>query len=292
MSGFASVLDIPLTIVRSRAMPSIGPTALYTGHVWARNGLSHHALDPAEGRVLHAAANAALLPVRLLGGPALDGVLLARHRVIDAELEAAIADGRVGQVLELACGMSPRGWRFTERHPDLLYVEADLPDMAARKRAALERIGRPAGHRVVEADALAAAGPRSIAALAAAELDPARGLAIITEGLLNYLPRDAVEDLWGRLASTLDAFGDGLYLSDLFTAADAPPVIGRVFAAALSGLVRGRVGLHFADGDAAAAALRQAGFAHASVARASEHPAAGGLQGADLVRIVRAAGRA
>ena len=82
-------------------------------------------------------------------------------------LEDAIRPGHVGQVLEVAAGMSPRGWRFTERHPDLVYVEADLPDMAARKRAALERIGRPATHRVVELDALAATGPLSLASVAA-----------------------------------------------------------------------------------------------------------------------------
>ena len=60
--------------------------------------------------------------------------------------------------------MSPRGWRFTERHPDLLYVEADLPDMAARKRAALgaDRRARRR-HRVVDLDALRRDGPRSIA---------------------------------------------------------------------------------------------------------------------------------
>ncbi|MBV8218022.1 MAG: hypothetical protein JO325_06140 [Solirubrobacterales bacterium] len=36
----------------------------------------------------------------------------------------------------------PRGWRFAERYGDrIAYVEADLPEMARRKRRALERMG-------------------------------------------------------------------------------------------------------------------------------------------------------
>lgn len=263
-------------------MASIGPTAHYTGHVWARNGLSHPELDTTGGRVLHAATTAALLPLRLLGGPSIDAFLLARHRAIDARLEAAIEDGRVGQVLEIAAGLSPRGWRFTQRHPELHYVEADLPDMAARKCAALERIGRPPGHRVVELDALAAGGHRSLAAVADAELDPALGTAVITEGLLNYLPRDAVEDLWRRIAGVAQ-----LYLSDLFVSEDRPRVIGRAFSGALAAFVRGGVSLHYSDANEVRAALRAAGFSGASVTRAQR---AASARGADLVRIVQAAG--
>ena len=254
-------------------MASIGPTAHYTGEVWRRNGLSHPALGTAEGRVLHVAAEAALLPVRLLGGPTLETTLLARHRAIDAHLEAALADGSVAQVLEIACGLSPRGWRFTERHPELRYVEADLPDMAARKRAALERIGRPAAHRVVEIDALASTGRRSLRAVARRELDPEAGLAVVTEGLLNYLPGAAVRRLWGRIADL-----GALHLSDLFVRDDAPPVLARVVSAGLAAFVRGTVEVHFTAATAAAA-LRQAGFPTTEVA----HP-----EGSDLVRIVRA----
>src|SRR3954468_5152033 len=173
-------------------MASIGPTAFYTGEVWARHGMSHPELSRVEGRVMHAFTAPTFMVSKLLGGPTLDGMLLGRHRVIDAMLDQAIADGRVGQVLEVAAGMSPRGWRFTESHPDLPYVEADLPEMAARKRdalprvgragahlpgraprkgEALARIGRPATHRVVELDALAKDGPRSMSAVADG-LDP------------------------------------------------------------------------------------------------------------------------
>ncbi len=167
----------------------IGPTAHYTGYVWARNGLSHPELATAEGRVLFEALQPAMIVSRAAGSATLEAYLLARHRAIDARLERAIERGEVTQVIEVACGLSPRGWRFAKRYGDHLdYVEADLPDMAARKRAALDRLGSLGDrHRVREVDALRDDyGPGSLAAIAA-ELDHGHGLAIITEGLLGYL---------------------------------------------------------------------------------------------------------
>ncbi|MCW2968744.1 MAG: class SAM-dependent methyltransferase [Solirubrobacteraceae bacterium] len=270
-------------------MASIGPTAHFTGQVWAANGLSHPELTTIEGRVMHAAASPAQVAGRLARLPTLEGALLARHLVIDALLEDAIAAGTVGQVLEVAAGMSPRGWRFAERHPDLLYVEADLPDMAARKRAALARIGRPASHRVVELDALTQDGPLSLASVAAG-LEPGRGLAIITEGLLSYLPRDAVLALWRGFAETIAAFPGGVYLSDLHVDADTPVAAARAFEAALSALVRTKVSVHFDTADEARDALLAAGFSEARVFPAGEHPAAPSRPGANRVRIVQASG--
>lgn len=271
------------------ANTAIGPTAHFTGYVWTRHGLSHPELETLEGRVLYTTWRAATLGPSLLGGPTIESFLLARHLAIDAVLEREIAAGRVGQILEVAAGMSPRGWRFTERHPELVYVETDLPGMAARKREALERIGRPPGHRIVELDALATDGPRSLAHVAAAELDPGLGLAIVTEGLLSYLGRDAVLDLWVRFADTLARFPAGAYAADLHVDSDAPWLAARVFEAALSAFVRGRVAVHFATAADAEEALRAAGFATAHVVEAASLPGVEDRLESRRVRIVDAA---
>jgi len=271
----------------STGSDSIGPTAHYTGHVWARNGLSHPALDTHEGHLLYGLWQPPMIAARLIGAPTIESALLARHLAIDSVLERAIAAKAIAQVVEVACGMSPRGWRFTERHPGLVYVETDLPAMAERKRAALERIGRPDTHRVIELDALKAEGPQSLAAVAAT-LDTGAGLAIITEGLLSYLPRDAVLDLWGRFATTLGAFAGGLYVADLHVDADAPQLAARTFEAMLSVFVRGRVAVHVKTAGEAEQALRDAGFGEAHVRRASEYPEAAEHRSGELVRIVEA----
>jgi O-methyltransferase involved in polyketide biosynthesis len=255
---------------------AISPTAHYTGHVWGRNGLSHPELRTREGRLLFDALAPAMAASRVLGGPTLEGLLLARHRIIDELLAGAIDEGRVAQVIEVACGMSPRGWRFARRYGErVTYVEADLPAMAARKRAALERMGSLGEHhRVAEVDALRDDGPQSLAAVAST-LDRGRGLAILTEGLLTYFDEDAVLGMWRRFARELSAFGAGLYLSDLRLGGSGHAVLERAFVVVLSSFVRRRVHTHF-DGEAEAVdALMEAGFAQARLHRADRHPAAG-----------------
>lgn len=269
----------------------IGPTAHYTGYVWARNGLSHRELATTEGRVLFDSLQPTMLASRALGGPTLEQYLLARHRAIDSLLERAIERDGVGQVIEVAAGLSPRGWRFAQRYGErLTYVEADLPEMAARKRAALERMGSLGErHRVREVDALRDDdGPGSLHAVLA-ELDARAGLAIITEGLLGYLPPDAVAGMWRRFASGLGRFSTGRYISDVHMGgAVTPPV--RVFRLLLSGFVRGRVYLHFGAPDEAVVALHGAGFATGEVRRAAEIVGAD-RSGSGLAHILEASTR-
>src|SRR5436305_1759953 len=176
----------------------ISPTAHYTGYVWTRNGLSHPELQTLEGRVLFESLRPLMGLNSALGHASLEQYLLARHLGIDLLLARAIEDHGVTQVVELAAGLSARGWRFAHRYERVTYVEADLPDMADRKRRSLARMQVTSPrHRVVEVDALSQDGPASLDSVTA-ELDPGRGLAIITEGLLGYLSRDQVEGIWER----------------------------------------------------------------------------------------------
>lgn len=145
-------------IGRFLRLPAVSPTAHYTGHVWARNGLGPKELDTLEGRALYLSVQPLMAASRLTGSPAIEDVLLARHAVIDALLTAEIESGRVTQVVEIAAGMSPRGYTFTQRFGDRIsYVETDLADNVATKREALERLGALSSHhRIVEMDALSA----------------------------------------------------------------------------------------------------------------------------------------
>jgi O-methyltransferase involved in polyketide biosynthesis len=247
----------------------VSPTAHYTGYVWARNGLSDPELETVEGRVLFETLRLPMTVSAILGRGTLEGYLLARHRAIDAVLERAIDEGRVSQVMEVAAGLSPRGLRFTRRYGDrLTYVEADLPEMVDRKRAALERIGPSSEHhRVEEVDALRDGGPGSLAELAD-RLDAGAGLAIITEGLLGYLEKDDVREIWRRFALTLGRFEQGMYISDIHVG-ELQNVQVRAFRVLLSLFVRGRVHLHFGTDEEIVASLKDAGFSSATVRQAA-----------------------
>jgi O-methyltransferase involved in polyketide biosynthesis len=269
---------------------SISPTAHYTGQVWVRNGLSHPGLSTLEGRAMFESLRVPMTVSRLLGGPTLESYLLARHRAIDRLLSDAIEHHGVTQVVEVAAGLSPRGWRFTRRYGNrLTYVEADLPDMAARKREALQRIGAPDHLRVEAIDALKPEGEGSLAELADS-LDRAAGLAIVTEGLLGYLPTDEVHALWRRFAEVLAGFQSGRYLSDLHLAGKQTAYV-RGFRLFLGAFVRGRVYLHFDDAQEGMKALRTAGFATAEVSRAATVLGRGHDSGARLAHIIEASTR-
>jgi len=270
---------------------TISPTAHYTGETWVRNGLSHPELGTWQGRALHRAMALPLTASKTLGGPTLNGVLLARHRIIDSILEDQIRGG-VGQVLEIACGMSPRGWRFSERFGDrLTYVEADLPGMAQRKREALGRMQALSDrHRVVDLDVLQEGGPGSLEALTET-LDPAKGLAIVTEGLLSYLDDDTVDALWARIAKVLEPFSKGLYLSDLRFESQDQGIPERAFGLILGAFVRGKIHTYPGDEASAEAALRSAGFKQVQLHRGDQHPAAGDARndpGASMISIIEA----
>lgn len=270
----------------------ISPTAHYTGYTWFHHGLSHPALVTREGRLFHTALAPMQAVSRRFGLPTLEGLLLARHHEIDARLEQAITSGAVTQVIEVAAGLSPRGWDFVRRHGERIdYLEADLPAMAQRKRRLLAKAGlEHPRHRVADLDALADAGPLSLSELAGS-LDSTQGLAIITEGLVNYFPTPAVLGMWRRFAHTLQRFQTGLYLSDLHLAADNHGLLVDLGTRLLSQFVRGRVHLHFDSADAANEALRSSGFDTAELIRPAPQPGREGATdpvGARMVRVIEA----
>jgi O-methyltransferase involved in polyketide biosynthesis len=240
---------------------TISPTAHYTGQVWRAHGLSHDAFATRAGRLMYLALRGPNLLAHRAGLPSLEGMLLARHRLIDLRLAQAIDAGEIQQVVEIAAGLSPRGWRFARRYGDrITYLEADLPAMIARKRRILASFGRATEHhRTAEIDALADIGPTSVAAICGA-LDPSRGTAIITEGLLNYFDHDTVIGMWHRFAAALRRFPHNRYLSDLMVGSVTRSALSTGFSWFLSALVRGKVHMPFETPEATREALEHAGL--------------------------------
>ena len=155
--------------------------------------------------------------------------------------------------------------------------------MADRKREALERAGSP--HRVAELDAFTERGAGSLDELLSS-LDENTGTAIVTEGLLNYFPRDMVEDLWVRIADGLARFPFGVYLADLNLRSGNEGTPERIFGLALGAFVRGRVHFPARDPEEAEEMLADAGFTEALVRPGSDAPEAG--RGADRTSVIEA----
>ncbi len=248
----------------------ISPTAHYTAYVWHRHGMSVPELATPKGRALFYALSPANRLLSLAGKADLESMLLARHRVIDHLLGEAIGSGEVQQVVEIAAGLSPRGLRIRRRFPNISYVEADLPGMIKSKRV---RIGAKLDerHSLVAVNALAESGPDSLQHLATL-LDPTKGTAVITEGLMPYFDGVDGARIWHNIDGFLRSFPRGLYLSDYYLEEDSMRVMG---ARQLSGLVSWFVGgaTHFPlrDDQSLVSALQEVGFADVAIHIAGDY---------------------
>lgn len=270
----------------------VSPTAYATGYFWYRHGMSHPALATPQGLRLDRGFRLLIGAAKALSGISLEALMLARHRGIDALLTQAIEDGRVSQVIEIAAGLSPRGWAFSNRYgKKLSYLETDLPQMAATKRRLLDGAKLLSKqHRILDLNALKSEGPDSLAAIAAT-LDPRLGTAIITEGLMNYLSPAQARFVWSEIATTLKQFPQGLYLADAYLMNEQRSAGMAAFGAALQVFVRGRMHVHYRTEPEAIATLKAAGFGTVAMHRAAELPVnrdIASTRGADRVRILEA----
>jgi O-methyltransferase involved in polyketide biosynthesis len=270
----------------------VSPTAFATGYFWYRHGLSHEGLVAPEGKRLDRRFQLLIRLVKAVSGTSIEALMLARHKGIDAVLTRHIESGKVRQVVEIAAGLSARGWRIKQRYGDLVnYIETDLPHMAALKRRMLEQAGllKP-GHRVEPLDALLDRGPRSLHELAKS-LDPKAGLAIITEGLMSYLDPQTANSVWRRIAGTLHAFPFGVYLSDSYVRSDRYGIGGALFRGVIQRFVRGRMHVHFETVAGATNVLRAAGFGSVTLhepRNLAETRELGNIRGGDRVRVLEA----
>ncbi|MFJ3262307.1 class I SAM-dependent methyltransferase [Pseudomonas sp. NPDC086581] len=245
----------------------ITPSAHYTGYVWYRHQLADPAFATAFGRWVHGCVAPINWGARIGFGLNIEDFLLQRHLLIDARLTQAIESRGVTQVVEIACGLSPRGRRFRERYPQLTYIEADLPPMAARKSALLQEQGWLDGkHRVRAVDILAEQGEQCLAALLC-ELDPDRPVAVITEGLVNYFQRPVIEGFWRRLAAALRVFPEATYLTELYPDLREHPRYRQIrWGVGLIGrLTRGGYPLHYRSAGEIEQAFSGCGFGRVGV---------------------------
>ncbi len=243
---------------------SISFTAHYTAQTWQEHGLSVPALRTGAGAAMYRLMAPAEVAGRALLGTNLRAMLVERHTLIDRLLAGILARHSDTQVLEIACGLSARGLRFSQSHPGIRYVEADLPRMAAMKAELIGKVqGLSPEHKVLSIDILAAAGALSLESVLAESFDQARPIAVITEGLMNYFTLPVASGFWRRLAAGLAAFPQATYLTDTYPAPERPllRLIAEAGAAGLRKLSRSSAGIHFPTDAAAVAHLRGLGFA-------------------------------
>ncbi len=248
-------------------------TALFTGHVWYESGMSASFFTSPKGEFLYkAAAPFEYASQRTLGFNVHD-MLLQRHNIIDYRIDQLVKKEGVSQILEIACGCSPRGYKLSRKYPGLKYVEADLPDMAKRKAKLLEQHnGFGPDHHVVPCDIFVKDTDLSLEHVMTKVLDPSRPTIIITEGLVNYFKLEHIATFWRQLAQIGSTFPKAWYLTDLVP----NPKLGvlsplmKSATRALSMATRANVNLHFNNTSEIRSAFLSYGFSDVKI----HHPKA------------------
>lgn len=185
-------------------------TAHYTGYIWFQMGISHPALATAKGKSLAMLANPVEAIAEKYVGGSMRTTLKDRHTLLDEHLTQLIQQYPDLQVLEIAAGLSPRGWWFREHFPNIEYRELDLPDMAKTKTDALKQIDAHSPE-VLSVDLFTEDFKNAFAVF-----DTQRPLVIISEGLINYFDKALLSQLLKAIVEYGQNFSALHYLTDLY----------------------------------------------------------------------------
>lgn len=242
-------------------------TAHYTGYIWYQMGISHPALATRKGKFFVKLLNGfETLAEKYVGG-SMRSTLKQRHQMLDEQLEALIAEHPDLQVLEIACGLSPRGWWFRQKYPNISFRELDLPDMAAVKHAALQQF-EPNAPKVFAVDLF-----QPELAQVFAEFDPKRPLVIVSEGLINYFSLPMLKQLMQSLLQHSQQFQQLHYLTDVYPEPIKNKLATLIWNCSklLKVLSRSAFSFHFQSPEAAEHFVQQAGFSQATVLQPAQY---------------------
>lgn len=244
-------------------------TAHYTGYMWYLLGISHERLATSKGKQLATLLHPFESLAEKFVGHSVRSTLKLRHRLIDQRLEQLIAEHPNLQIIEIAAGLSPRGWRFRQKYPAISYIEVDLPGMAAIKREALQPIEPDA--QVYGCDIFS----EQFQEILRNGLDHTRPIAVVSEGLINYFSKDLIGQLSQMLSTGFQQFPHGYFISDLY-----PEPIHRLAkiiwysSKLLKFLSKSEFQFHFTKPQEAAEFFKMHGFEKTSIRQASDftHP--------------------
>jgi len=141
--------------------------------------------------------------------------------------ERQVRDGiRSGatQILVLGAGYDTLGWRLAPEFPRVSFFEIDHPATAELKARGIEAMGQRENLRLISEDL----GKRKLADVLTANQswDRSTQTVVVAEGLVMYLPREAVPDLFRQCAAVTGA-GSRIAFSYIPAGADGRPAAGR-----------------------------------------------------------------
>lgn len=240
-------------------------TAHYTGYIWYQMGISHPLLATSKGKTLAMIAH----PIESWGekyvGGSMRTTLKERHTMLDNRLRQLIEQHPNLQVLEIAAGLSPRGWWFRQHYPMIDYRELDLPDMANTKQTALKQIDANSPE-VLSVDLFTEDFQKAFEVF-----DPSRPLVVISEGLINYFTKELLQQLIQSIAHYGKDFQSLHYLTDLYPEPVKNKLAKVIWSSSklLKVMSRSAFSFHFVTPEQVRNFMQQAGFSKVQVIQPS-----------------------
>ncbi|OTG68544.1 leucine carboxyl methyltransferase [Acinetobacter sp. ANC 4470] len=236
-------------------------TAHYTGYIWYSMGISHPVFATAKGKMLAKLVHPLESWAEKFIGGSMRSTLKQRHSMIDQHLTQLIEQHPDLQVLEIASGLSPRGWNFRQKFPNIDYRELDLPDMAKVKTQALQKIDRNSPE-VLAVDLFTADFEQAFQVF-----DPTRPLVVISEGLINYFNKDMLLQLLRAIAHYGQNFKELHYLTDIYPEPVKNKLANFIWGCSklLKWMSRSAFSFHFIHPQQAQDFFQQAGFEQVNI---------------------------
>jgi methyltransferase (TIGR00027 family) len=130
-------------------------------------------------------------------GKAFAWPMIVRTALLDEIIMRVLREEGIDCVLNLACGLDARPWRM-ELPPALSWIDVDHPVMIDLKTSEMAKEPLKCRYEAVRQDLADAAGRRALFARVGSS---AKKVLVLSEGLLVYLPEEAVKGLATDLAA-------------------------------------------------------------------------------------------
>jgi len=146
-----------------------------------------------------------------------------RKAFFDRQVREGIAAAAT-QILILGAGYDTLSWRLAPEFSDVNFFEIDRPATARLKAKGLEKMGRRDNVHLIPADL----GKRKLVDVLEGNgaWDTTARTVIVAEGLLMYLPPEAVRDLFGQCAA-ITGTGSRMAFTYINRGGDGRPAVGR-----------------------------------------------------------------
>lgn len=135
-----------------------------------------------------------------------------KRTCLSRDLDKLVHSYNPEQIIELACGYSPRGLIMTQKDPNQVYIETDFLALIERKKTIIDEIEGfkvSQNHHLVSIDAIDGDLYETLRNI----IDVNKRTLIITETLTSYLNPSEYEFLIDNIEKLLDQTDAGAYLS-------------------------------------------------------------------------------